>query len=384
MSFFEKIFGKKQEKPEAGEKEKISLESLQGKIEELLKKSENQEQKIKETFKEIIRNFNENIKIKIKILEKIDLKEKREDEKLKQRVLDNLYRYIEYLSKFTEKILIIQDKKPEEMYKEANSLLNDFEKISKKCLEFSTILIGKEISETRKTIFSFYQEIEAIMKENSDYFQHKRILNSVLSKLSALNENKEIHLKIESNKKINENELKNLRTQLLENKKELEDLRNSEEYLNYLKSSKKNEDRKQEVIREISRIKENIDFKNLMTIYHTINKKKEIISFYKNDFLNALMESNELFEFKEIKETLLERLKTLKHELERLKEIKSGGITKKVKETENAISTLNLKIIDKENEIIIEKKKKEKSENEINLLKKEIKELSNQINLDAE
>ena len=222
------------------------------------------------------------------------------------------------------------------------------------------------------------------MKENSDYFQHKRILNSVLSKLSALNENKEIHLKIESNKKINENELKNLRTQLLENKKELEDLRNSEEYLNYLKSSKKNEDRKQEVIREISRIKENIDFKNLMTIYHTINKKKEIISFYKNDFLNALMESNELFEFKEIKETLLERLKTLKHELERLKEIKSGGITKKVKETENAISTLNLKIIDKENEIIIEKKKKEKSENEINLLKKEIKELSNQINLDAE
>ena len=81
----------------------------------------------------------------------------------------------------------------------------------------------------------------------------------------------------------------------LQNKKDkLSEFKETDEFKETLENKKLEEERKKKLIERVSMLKKELDFKNLMGIYHKNKKYMELINKYRDNFLDAIIEDNEM------------------------------------------------------------------------------------------
>jgi hypothetical protein len=349
MGFFE-IFKKKKEVPEI---ERISLEDVDKKMKSLLLEFKKNEEIIKKDISEKMKIFSNELNEQIKILHQVGLEKRKEDIRLKERVLDSKNAYIEHCEKLNEEILNLEYNNPEEFFRDLNHILIKFEKNSHKSFEMATILIGEEIANIRGLVRNFFRSQERLYLENKEMFVKKNIATEILEKYVSLNNLKK--LKTEASL-----ELENLRNSLKDNfslaKKQEQNIlefRKTKEFQNMLRYNEERKTLKYDLIKKAEVIRDKIGLKNLLGVYHKNEKLRELIRKYKSNFIEAMIEDKENNLSKIISRELNEEILRIKKDLNELDKKEDSETKKEEKDLEKQLTGINEEISG------IEKQKKE-------------------------
>ena len=297
MSWLSRIFGKK--KTEEKVIENISFEQVFGKIEEKCKEIVEKDYQIKKSISDSINNFENQLKESIKILEKIDLAERKEYQHIKRITLDNLRLYIDHLRNLIFNLKKIENLESQSYLNRIVVLLNDFNKTSEPYFERATILIGKELGTVKDLIRDFGNSIINISNENSSFFKQRDLNKQVKTLIDEWKANNSSLEALEDNiNKLKENLNLSQKNSLgikqktqeviesLEHKKDIEEKENYDKNLNELE-------------KEIREIKQRIDFKLLAKYFHYDLKISKIIKDYSENFKIAI-ENDKALEIQEI------------------------------------------------------------------------------------
>jgi hypothetical protein len=220
-------------------------------------------------------------------INKIDLKERKVEEKIRLIVLENAKTLANYLKKLKENLEYLEAERLEDMAIKINGNFQEFKKRSNMSLQKTTYLIGKEVEAVIKTIDSFYEKMNEVLKNNEKLIENSRaidrieILNKEIknSEGAEMQLNETANLTLDSKNELNE-EIKKLG-------KNIEDVRASKEYLQKLENKTKFEQEKAEVKKEIGHLKTLLDLKELARIHHSSERSMKTIKDYSDNIHEA-------------------------------------------------------------------------------------------------
>jgi len=364
LDFLKKIFGEEQAK----EAEKpISLENLPNKIQQETEKIRGEKEEINKVTKKKVEEFISQIKERINLLENISIDKRKEQEKIKLIVKENLKLYLEYLRNLIHNL----EKAEQENYiKQINNNLQFFNRVSYPAFEKSTLLIGDELGKTRGLARFFAKEINNLYGNNEKLIEKNNKINDISKNFNKIEETKNTQKAIEKNVE-NLNSRKEERRKKKEKLgKEILELKDSQEYQQVLKE---NEKIKQEIEQELLEIRQKIDFKELAKIYHTIEKENRLIQNYNKNFRQALEQDNnlEIIELAKTANLDISKLASIKIKLDELKTSKPAEIEIIIRNSEDEIKNLDNENLEITSEIAEKNKKIARLKEKISLLEKE-------------
>jgi len=287
------IFTSEQKKGETV-KEVIQIEELPSKLESKINELTLLKKQLKEDILKRISIFEIEVNERVKSLENIDISQRKEYDKIKIIVKENLALYISYLKRTVDNLKDADDKEIEEYINRLFFILNEFNRVSSKPFEKAAILTGNELSITRATIKLFIQDINKIVEDNNFIFDKSRLCNTLSNLLSESKKLTLLHTEIEKklakmnatleNARIEHDLLKNKLLEIKEGDYFKEDNQEKIDYRNKLDSLEK----------EIQAIKKELDLKSLLKKFHHDIKIDQLVRNYINDFKNTLKEDKEL------------------------------------------------------------------------------------------
>lgn len=347
MVFF-KLFKKK----ESREEKELTLEEAQKAIGQECNALSSQEKNIYAIIHKKLDTLLESLKEKNNHLKTINIDEIKEREKIKAIVKINLHNYITYVDRLIKKLQNLDAS--ENLIEAINTTFSDFKKKSHVSYEKATYLIGVEMGQIKDAIKQFFNELDLLLKENEILLKKVTLLRESQKIIqNYLNETESItnHQKIRENitKKISH---KKEKIHTLQNKKE--ETRSSKEYQENENNKIKKESEYREIKSELLKLKQLIDFKELVTINHSSKKDMDVIHEYQEQFIETFFEKR----IDSLK-PLLVSAKQYTNEFEK----KLEHITKKQNDHDTIIIKTNW-FEDEEKEII-------KLEHEVNVLEKQ-------------
>jgi hypothetical protein len=363
FSFLKKLL-EKEEKKEA-EKEAISLEELKLRIPSEFASAEVENENFKsEMIKHVLR-FSSEIENQIEILRRIDLKERKEAERLKLINLENLKVYISYLERLTKDLKNIESLRPREYTSKINEILSSFEKNSRPSYEKATILIGKELEQARWMVRDFLKDYNTLVSENTWLFEKIKGLMQIknaLEELEYFDKKKFDNANLIDTSSKKAEGIKKSR-QDVEN--EINTIKNSQDFKNLLEKRGNTMQEREKLNKEVMLLKQDIDLKYLLRIFHTNEKISRLISEYKENFLVALEKDNSLAIIDAINAAkpdpnIAESIKRIRAKSKELEDSAESSIEILIKELEKKISSFNFEALSLERELEHARKKQEK------------------------
>ena len=365
FDFIKKIL--KTEEPLERKDQKLKLEELESKIQSEISSIEENHKLFKEKIAKSISQFTTELEVEVELLKKIDLKERRENEKLKLINLENLKVYISHLEKLVKELTLPENLETKEYSLRISGVLTTFEKNSRQSYEKATILIGKEIEQTKAIIKKFLQCYNNSISENKELFDKTSSLSYIKEILGELNHTAK---KEEDAKKIiNELEkrIEFSKKERLGKENEISEAKRSAEYKKFLEEKQNIQQGKERLNKEVMLLKQSIDLKSLLKILHTNIKAARLIDEYKINFFSALEKDESLELARLVQETkpdqnIIESLKRTRAEIISLKDSSRSyaPIEIKLKDLEKEISNLEFEAQGFERELEHAKKKIDK------------------------
>jgi len=365
-------------KKEVIKPEKIKFKDIsswiQGKEQEIKDKTHESSKLIKE---QILTLTNE-LEKEIHVLEEVDLKEVKAEERIKMIVKGNLNTYITHLEKLIADLNELDDESiPIERI---TSIFASFEEKSSINLEKATFLIGEELRAVKMSIGNFFK----YMKKNvdKDVIKTSRILSSIKIKLQEIDENNKTKQEIASTIMKLEERRKELEIQQRATKDKIKKILSSETYREEQKRKEEREKEKERLGKTIDSMKVLIDFKALANVCHSSEKDMEIIKSHKENFQDSFQKDNGKSILRLLDETKLNNQAIQ----DKVKEINSITIDKEfitkddMKELESAIKEIkvNIENLDREKarELKREGKIKAQGKEILNVTKEELAEIN--------
>lgn len=295
LNFLKKLknIGKAEKRPEPEqEKEKVKLSE----IENWLKSKEDEIiRKEKELFP-IIRErtdvFEKEVEEKLNALESVDLEPKKADERLKSQSYEGRKKYAGFVRELIEKLKSLEEDRLQATESKFNSLFSNFSKKAGKSYERATILIGEEARKVKEETQKYFNEITTIFKNNKNLTEKAKIISSLKKKADWLKNTN--NTKEKFNKELKETE-EMIDKKARENKEIFDEtgkIEESPDYAKYKEKQEKLRSLKNEKGKEISSLRQNIDFKTLGNFYHSFPDKMEIVKSYRDNFTNYFEEDN--------------------------------------------------------------------------------------------
>lgn len=355
---FKKIFSQEREEKHI---QTLNLEQFHLRLDAEIKEIESKKESMKKSVVQEISQFNSEVKEEILILEKVDIEKRKEQDKVKQIVKENLKLYIDYVKKLIQELENAENLKPDSYFKRINHIAYNFQKNSRNAFEKATILIGKEIERTKETVGDLFSSLNKILRENKDISEKQEKIEKLKNHFQKLDEiktsNQELAKRIKNlNQKLEEGYEEKTRIE-----KELEKIKKSEEYKKSEEEKIKIEKEKQELEKEIFRIKEKLNLKQLAKFFHNDEKKDEIIKQYLENFKSAMEKDNKLEIIELVKEASnlnIDYLREIKTRNQELGNIQISEIDKKLLAEEDNARKLGIGLLNIEQEIRDEEKKK--------------------------
>ena len=247
-----------------------------------LEKKEQEDKDFIPIIKERIETFIEDLNKQLTILEQVDIEKKKADHRVKAITKGNLNKYITHVKTLKTNLNV-------ESLKELNLILTNFFQKSETNYQKATLLIGKEISDTRTTIGKFGQFVTKNISNESE------IRNEIKEKIEIIENDDENEIKANIKKLKEKIKEKNEEESRIKEEREKSDEQAREQKANYEAKIKENQ-------KKIHEIKMLIDFKELSNTFHA-SKEMKTVRKYKENFETAL---------KDNKKTLLKLLEEAK------------------------------------------------------------------------
>lgn len=286
MGFFDFLREKKAEEkkivnlsevPKLVEQKKLELERVKSEA----------EAKAREMLKDLFSRFNENIRT----LENASIREK-EEARIKLLVKENLQAYITQLTKLVSIIKELTNE--QEVISKIPGIFETFEKSSRNNYEKATILVGKELGEVRLTIKSFIQSFNELLSKNRDNFRKLEEIRVLERTIAGREENNDALTGLKDEIREIEKQLERHKEKKKYQEKELEKWKNSEEFKKESEEKEKREEERDDIKIEFSRLKEEINLKELIKTHYKDEKRLRLLRRYQENFSQALLEDKNL------------------------------------------------------------------------------------------
>jgi len=359
MAFWNFFKGK--EKQEI-EEESISLNELDSLIKKQRVKYESDIEEIRTTINQSIESLISDLKSKKEALKAVNLNNRKEDERLKRIVIENIHIYITHLDKLInelqdlEKSLVIN-----EYVIKIQHIFNSFKKNSVKSLEKATIFVGREFEQILEIIKLFSKNFNQVITENNEKFEQIPRLD----KLSDIKQEYDHLIKIEDEFKKSIKLQEKREEELIQKKatleKEHEIFVQGYKFKEYLEELKKQKQETDKFTQRIFNLKEKTNLKFLSKHFHSDEKKSKIILNYQENFIEALEKDHNLEISKLVKEAsnidLENEITSIKKESILLKKAKEHVAEKEKRDLEDRISKAKHELLEIQEQIKEENKK---------------------------
>lgn len=275
------IQSKKPEKPERAE---ISISDLGTWTENKTKDLKAKEKEVLAFIQKKIESLPNELKEKINAAESFDITLRKEAERIKSAVEEGRKKYLESVEHLIGNLNDLKKESLEKTIIDIDRIFSDFNKKSGKSYERATILIGKEMAEIKEGIKSFSKSLIKMSDENKDIIESSKTILFIRLKLNQFEKIEQELQKIDKeiiflNNKITEKEKENKETIA-----KIDTIKRSPEYLEKQERQKKINLFKNELEKDISDLRQIIDFKALGAFYHIFEDKIQIVKAHRNDF----------------------------------------------------------------------------------------------------
>ena len=358
---------------------KISVSELKPVITTELEVLDKKIQTIREKVRQSVLDLISELREEIAILQQINLEDKKEQERIKIIVQENLKTYCSYLNKLTEdleKLLVDKD-----YFANIFSLLDSFKIKSNLSFSKSTILIGKELNQVKDSFKEFTKEFQEILNANKDLIEREKFLYELNGLLLEFEQTKDIL----SNLAISqlEKDLEEINSKKSEIEKSLIELTNNSVYQATIAAKEQNKQERINLSKENLSVKQEIDLKLLSKHFHGDIKKSNLIKGYIENFSKALSEDENLEIISLIQEAKInfpdERLKILQYKNRNLYDWQETEIEKQFLNLEEEKRRLLFSFLEIQTQTEREKKKKERFEKKIEYISLNIKDKAREI-----
>ncbi|MEK6854705.1 MAG: hypothetical protein AABX73_00610 [Nanoarchaeota archaeon] len=380
------LFIKEKEKKDETIKEIVQIEELPSKLESKINELMASKKQLKENISKRVSFFEIEINKQITSLKNIDISQRKEYDRIKIIVEENLALYILHLKRTIDNIKEAEKEEVEEYINQLSRILNEFNRVSSMPFEKATILIGDELNSTRAIIRSFIQDFSKIVEENKLIFEKSRLCVALNSLLSESKQLASLHTEMENELSEMNALLKNarikqgaLKKRLLEIKEEEDFKKDNEEKIDY-------KNKVDSLERKIHDIKGELDLKSLLKKFHHDKKIDSLIRGYMSNFKNALEEDKELriagiIENNNKKH--LDRLKEIQKTIISLFPPSPTKIDKEIAVLEERIKEGSTRVLELEEDIKNEIKRKEKLSMKLQKINSDLIEKSKRLCQDA-
>ncbi len=305
--------------------EKLTFSEIENWIENEIKQNEIKQNETILIIKDKIKKYTNELNKKIKTLNDFDVGAKKEKEYIKRIVNNNKKDYIRTVESSLEKLNNLKINEFEEFIKRVNEIFLDFNKSSYKNYERATILIGKEMASIKENIRIFSNDLLKTYEKNKDIVDFFKIISQIVPKYQSINSidntlNRITEEKSSLNKKINERKDED---KIL--KETIEEIKKSQNYLDFSNHQKKLESLKSESKKNILELKQLLDFKVMANFFHINPEQMKIVKNHKEDFYihfindNGKSIINLIDEIKLNNNKIAEKIKYIDSKLEEIK-----------------------------------------------------------------
>ena len=272
--------------------EKLTLSGIENWVENKAKENEFKEKEILFVIEEKIEDLIKELREKIVVLENFDVEVKKENEQVKNIVIDSREKYVESVEDLTERLNNLEESKLEKFIEKINKIFSSFNKSSFKNYERVTILIGKEIASIKDSVKAFSKDLLKTFEKGKpiiDSFKNILIIKEKLNASTLIDKTLEkiIEEKLSLNKKISEKEEEN---RIL--KQSLEEIKISPVYLENLAKQQKIKFLREESKKDILELKQLLDFKELTNFFHIFEEQMRIVKEHREDFQTNFEKDN--------------------------------------------------------------------------------------------
>lgn len=377
MLWFEKIKNafKSEEKPAEVKIETLSLDQLKIRIETKIKENDEKDSVLKKEIFHRISEFDRALASSIDNLSNINLKERKEHERIKSIVLENLHLYISQLKRLLNKLNALENYLSKELLEKVYLLMNEFSSLSHIPFEKATILIGKDLEVNKNILIGFIKDLNKIKADNETYFRHSEqalklnhSLNELNTSLSHINNLSQTISSLNDKSKDKKEETKKI-------SEKIERIKNSEEFKKDLEKKEIHKNSLSNLDTKIRIIKQKINFKSLAKTYYQNPEASRLIERYSNNFKSALENDENMVFFDLIKEdsgTSHEDLTTLKNKIIELNSFPATKTEKEMSELQSHLTKTSNDISNIEEDMATEQKKMNKFEQKRALLLNEV------------
>lgn len=218
------------------------------------------------------------------VIKRVDLKDRKVEEKVRLIVLENAWLYADYLAKLKENLENIKSTNLDDLISSINTNFQEFKKKSSFSLEKARFLIGKELGNVMQTIEQFYNDLNETLAENKGLIEKHHLIKKnekIFCEISEVNTHKD-NLQKEINQ-IDE-DISKFQEKILNLKSNLEEISKSKEYAKIQQQKQELEHKKHKLDSEMAKLRSNINLREYSKIYHSMDKKMKMIKEYEQDF----------------------------------------------------------------------------------------------------
>ena len=266
------------------EKEKVSLSSLGTWVESKVKDLRAKEKEIISFIQKKIEFLSDELKEKIRAVNSFDVDSKKEKDRIKSAVEEGREKYLESVEHLVESLNSLKKERLEETIADTDRIFSDFNKRSERSYERATILIGKEMGEIKESLKAFSRNLIKVFDENKNFVESSRTISLIKLKLSQFE-------KIEQEVQKIEKEIISISNKMAEKEKEnreilfeIDIVKKSSEYLKKQEKQEKIKLFRKELEKDISDLRQLIDFKALANFYHIFEDKIQVVKAHRDDF----------------------------------------------------------------------------------------------------
>ena len=282
--FLRKLAQGMKSKDKAPEKEKVALSDLGAWTENKIKDFKAKEKATLIFIQKKVEFLVDELKEKINAAESFDVNLKKEEDRIKSAVEEGRKKYLESVEYLISSLNNLNKERLEKAIADADRIFSDFNKKSSRSYERATILIGKEMGEIKESLKAFSKSLIKIFDENKGLVESSRLVFLIKLKLSQFE-------KIEQELQKIDREIIPLNNEITEKEKEsrevlaeIDAIKKSPEYLEKQERQEKIKLLKNELEKDISDLRQLIDFKALGSFYHIFEDKIQIVKAHRDDF----------------------------------------------------------------------------------------------------
>ncbi len=290
INLFKKIAKKKKAKEIVTEK--LAFSDVENWVENKTKENEIKQNKTILIIKDKIKKYTNELNKKIKTLDDFDVGAKKEKEHIKRIVNNNKKDYIRTVENFLEKLNNLKINEFEEFMKKVNEIFLDFNKSSYKNYERATILIGKEMANIKEDIRIFSNDLLKTYEENKDIVDFFKIISQIVPKYQSINSIDNTLSRITEEKSSLNKKISKRKDEDRILKEKIEEIKKSQNYLDFLNHQKRLESLKSESKKNILELKQLLDFKVMANFFHINPEQMKIVKNHKENFYIHFINDN--------------------------------------------------------------------------------------------